>query len=172
MNCAMKGRVISHYEIVEEIARGGMGVVYRARDLSLNRFVALKALPIFTSSDPVARQRFEREAQAASALNHPNIVTIYDLVSDEHASYIVMEFIEGKTLGEVIPLNGLPPEQAFRYALQLADALGCAHEAGIIHRDLKPQNVLISRRDHLKILDFASLNLSRNRRVNWRHTIT
>lgn len=155
----MKGRVISHYEIVQEIARGGMGVVYRARDLSLNRFVAIKALPIFTSSDPIARQRFEREAQAASALNHPNIVTIYDLVSDEHASYIVMELIEGKTLGDVIPLSGLPPEQAVRYALQMADALGCAHEAGIIHRDLKPQNVLISRRDHLKILDFGVAKL-------------
>lgn len=155
----MKGRVISHYEIVEEIARGGMGVVYRARDLSLNRFVALKALPIFTSSDPSARQRFEREAQAASALNHPNIVTIYDLVSDEHASYIVMELIEGKTLGEIIPLSGLPPEKAIRYALQMADALGCAHEAGIVHRDLKPQNVLISRRDHLKILDFGVAKL-------------
>jgi serine/threonine protein kinase/Flp pilus assembly protein TadD len=155
----MKGRVISHYEIVQEIARGGMGVVYRARDLALNRFVALKALPIFTSSDPIARQRFEREAQAASALNHPNIVTIYDLISDEHASYIVMELIEGKTLGDIIPLSGLPPEQAIRYALQMADALGCAHEAGIVHRDLKPQNVLISRRDHLKILDFGVAKL-------------
>lgn len=155
----MKGRIISHYEIVQEIARGGMGIVYRARDLSLNRTVALKALPIFTSSDPIARQRFEREAQAASALNHPNIVTIYDLVSDEHASYIVMEFIEGKTLGEIIPLSGLPPEQAIRYALQLADALGCAHEAGIIHRDLKPQNVIITRRGHVKILDFGVAKL-------------
>src|SRR5271169_229365 len=155
----MKGRIISHYEIEQEIARGGMGVVYRARDLSLNRFVALKALPIFTSSDPIARQRFEREAQAASALNHPNIVTIYDLVSDEHASYIVMELIEGQTLGEVIPLSGLPPEQAIRYALQMADALGSAHDAGIIHRDLKPQNVLISRRDHVKILDFGVAKL-------------
>ena len=103
--------------------------------------------------------RFEREAQAASALNHPNIVTIYDLVSDEHASYIVMEFIEGKTLGETIPLSGLPPEQAIRYALLMADALGCAHEAGIVHRDLKPQNVLISKRDHLKILDFGVAKL-------------
>src|SRR5271165_1935982 len=158
-NLHMKGRVISHYEIVQEIARGGMGVVYRARDLSLNRFVALKALPIFTSSDPIARQRFEREAQAASALNHPNIVTIYDLVSDEHASYIVMELIEGQTLGEVIPLSGLPPERAIRYALQMADALGSAHDAGIIHRDLKPQNVLISRRDHVKILDFGVAKL-------------
>ncbi len=155
----MKGRVISHYEIVQEIARGGMGVVYRARDLSLNRFVALKALPIFTSSDPVARQRFEREAQAASALNHPNIVAIYDLISDEHASYIVMELIEGKTLAEVTPLSGLPPERAIRYALLMADALGCAHEAGIIHRDLKPQNVLISKRDHLKVLDFGVAKL-------------
>ncbi|HZM12491.1 MAG TPA: serine/threonine-protein kinase, partial [Candidatus Limnocylindrales bacterium] len=155
----MKGRIISHYEIEHEIARGGMGVVYRARDLSLNRFVALKALPVFTSSDPIARMRFEREAQAASALNHPNIVTIYDLISDEHASYIVMEFIEGKTLGETIPLSGLPPEQAIRYALLMADALGCAHEAGIVHRDLKPQNVLISKRDHLKILDFGVAKL-------------
>ena len=155
----MKGRIISHYEVEQEIARGGMGVVYRARDLSLNRFVALKALPVFTSSDPIARLRFEREAQAASALNHPNIVTIYDLVSDEHASYIVMEFIEGKTLGEMIPLSGMPPEQAIRYALQMADALGCAHEAGIVHRDLKPQNVIISKRDHLKILDFGVAKL-------------
>ncbi len=155
----MKGRIISHYEIEQEIARGGMGVVYLARDLSLNRSVALKALPLLTSSDPVARQRFEREAQAASALNHPNIVTIFDLVSDEHASYIVMEFIEGKTLGEMIPLSGLPAEQAFRYTLQMADALGCAHEAGIVHRDLKPQNVLISKRDHLKILDFGVAKL-------------
>jgi serine/threonine protein kinase len=155
----MKGRIISHYEVEHEIARGGMGVVYRARDLSLNRFVALKALPLLTSSDPVAQLRFEREAQAASALNHPNIVTIYDLVSDEHASYIVMEFIEGRTLGEIIPLNGLPPEQAIRYTLQMADALGCAHEAGIVHRDLKPQNILISKRDHLKILDFGVAKL-------------
>src|SRR5580700_5209193 len=155
----MKGRIISHYEIEQEIARGGMGVVYLARDLSLNRSVALKALPLLTSSDPVARQRFEREAQAASALNHPNIVTIFDLVSDEHASYIVMEFIEGKTLGEMIPLSGLPADQAVRYTLQMAEALGCAHEAGIIHRDLKPQNVLISKRDHLKILDFGVAKL-------------
>jgi serine/threonine protein kinase len=155
----MKGRIISHYEIVQEIARGGMGIVYRARDLSLNRFVAIKALPIFTSSDRVARQRFEREAQAASALNHPNIVTIYELVSDEHASYIVMEFIEGKTLAQIVPLSGLPPELAIRYALQMADGLGCAHEAGIVHRDLKPQNVLISKRDHLKILDFGVAKL-------------
>jgi len=89
----MKGRIISHYEVLDEVGRGGMGVVYRARDLTLNRFVALKALPLITSTDSVARQRFEREAQAASSLNHPNIVTIYDLVADQDASYIVMEFI-------------------------------------------------------------------------------
>ena len=145
-----KGRVISHYEIVEEIGRGGMGVVYRARDLSLNRSVALKALPFFRSTDALARQRFEREAQAASALNHPNIVTIYELLIDDDASYIVMEFIEGFTLNEVIPANGLPANKALKYASEIADALGCAHEAGIIHRDLKPQNLLLSKRDHVK----------------------
>jgi serine/threonine protein kinase/Flp pilus assembly protein TadD len=156
----MKGRIISHYEVLGEVGRGGMGVVYRARDLTLNRFVALKALPLITSTDSVARQRFEREAQAASSLNHPNIVTIYDLVADQDASYIVMEFIEGEVLGDIIPPNGLPPERAIRYAIQLADALGSAHEAGIIHRDLKPQNILVSKRDQVKVLDFGVAKLT------------
>lgn len=155
----MKGRVISHYEIIDEIGRGGMGVVYRARDLSLNRSVALKALPLIRAADTLARQRFEREAQAASALNHPNIVTIYELLVDQDANYIVMEYIDGQPLSDIIPRNGLPPEKALKYAAQLADALGCAHEAGIIHRDLKPQNILVSKRDHVKVLDFGVAKL-------------
>ena len=110
----------------------------------------------------MARQRFEREAQAASALNHPNIVTIYELLVDDDASYIVMEFIEGFPLSEVIPANGLPANKALKYASEIADALGCAHEAGIIHRDLKPQNVLLSKRDHVKMLDFGVAKLQSN----------
>jgi serine/threonine protein kinase/Flp pilus assembly protein TadD len=128
----------------------------------LNRSVALKALPGFRASDALARQRFEREAQAASALNHPNIVTIYELLVDHDASYIVMEYIDGDPLNELIPPNGLPPEKALKYATQLADALGCAHEAGIIHRDLKPQNILISKRGHVKVLDFGVAKLQSN----------
>jgi non-specific serine/threonine protein kinase len=156
----MRGRIISHYEVLDEIGRGGMGVVYRARDLSLNRFVALKALPSVHAASKTTRQRFEREAQAASSLNHPHIVTIYDLLADEEASYIVMEFIEGQTLADLIPVNGMPPDRAFRYALQMADGLGAAHEAGIIHRDLKPSNILVSKRDQVKILDFGVAKLT------------
>lgn len=158
----MNGRVISHYEVIDEIGHGGMGVVYRAKDLSLNRFVALKCLPRFRAADTLARQRFEREAQAASALNHPNIVTIYELLVDHDANYIVMEYIDGHPLNELIPPNGLPPEKALKYAIQLADALGCAHEVGIIHRDLKPRNILVSKRDHVKVLDFGVAKLQSN----------
>jgi len=155
-----KGRIISHYEIIEEIGRGGMGIVYKGRDRLLNRDVALKALPLPKSSrtdsdSSVARQRFEREAQSASALNHPNIVTIYDLLSEPDSDFIVMEYVDGKPLGHLIPSHGLPVRQAVRYALQIADALGSAHAAGIIHRDLKPENILISRHDQVKIVDFG-----------------
>src|ERR1700761_5870203 len=154
----VEGRIVSHYEILEEIGRGGMGVVYKGRDRLLHRDVALKS---FTrrEEDPAApsvtRQRFQREAQSASALNHPNIVTIYDLVSEPAADFIVMEFIDGKPLSQVIPPQGLPSRQALRYGLQIADAVGSAHAAGIIHRDLKPANVMITRNDQVKIVDFG-----------------
>src|SRR6516164_6404690 len=120
----MKSHIVSHYEILDELGRGGMGVVYRGRDLSLNRFVALKALPQIHAASAVSRERFRREAQAASALNHPNIVTIYDLLIEGETSYIVMEYVDGNTLADLIPLNGLQPDRALRYASNLADALG------------------------------------------------
>jgi serine/threonine protein kinase/tetratricopeptide (TPR) repeat protein len=155
-----KGRIVSHYEIIEEIGRGGMGIVYKGRDRLLNRDVALKALPFTKSSEAVSqpdvsRQRFEREAQSASALNHPNIVTIYDLLSEPDSDFIVMEYVEGKPLSQVIPPGGLPFGQAVRYGLQILDAIGSAHAAGIVHRDLKPENILISRHDQIKIVDFG-----------------
>ena len=154
------GRIVSHYEIIEEIGRGGMGIVYKGRDRLLNRDVALKALPITKSSEGapehnISRQRFQREAQSASALNHPNIVTIYDLLSEPGSDFIVMEYVEGKPLSQLIPPYGLPIGQALRYGLQIADAVGSAHAAGIVHRDLKPANVMISRHDQVKIVDFG-----------------
>ena len=155
-----QGRIVSHYEIVEEIGRGGMGIVYKGRDRLLNRDVALKSLPFSKAlaADPqhsVLRQRFEREAQSASALNHPNIVTIYDLLSEPDGDFIVMEYVEGKSLSQTIPRNGLALDQGLRYGLQIADALATAHAVGIVHRDLKPENVLISRHDQVKIVDFG-----------------
>ena len=145
-----EGRIVSHYEIVEEIGRGGMGVVYKGRDRLLNRDVALKVLPFAKSLEAdsqysVMRQRFEREAQSASALNHPNIVTIYDLLSEPDGDFIVMEYVEGKSLSQIIPRHGLPLDQVLRYGSQILDAIGSAHAAGIVHRDLKPENILISR---------------------------
>ena len=154
-----KGRIVSHYEIIEEIGRGGMGIVYKGRDRLLNRDVALKALPFAklyeADSQFVLRQRFEREAQSASALNHPNIVTIYDLLSEPDGDFIVMEYVEGKPLSNIIPPHGLPLGRVVRYGLQIADAVGSAHAAGIVHRDLKPENILVSRNDQIKIVDFG-----------------
>ena len=155
-----QGRIVSHYEIIEEIGRGGMGIVYKGRDRLLNRDVALKSLPFSKSlaADPqhsILRQRFAREAQSASALNHPNIVTIYDLLSEADGDFIVMEYVEGKSLLQVIPRHGLALDQVLRYGLQIADALATAHAVGIVHRDLKPENILISRHDQIKIVDFG-----------------
>jgi serine/threonine protein kinase/tetratricopeptide (TPR) repeat protein len=137
-----------------------MGIVYKGRDRLLNRDVALKALPFVKSSEAgsqhtVLRQRFEREAQSASALNHPNIVTIYDLLSEPDSDFIVMEYVEGKSLSQVIPPHGLPLGQVVRYGLQIADAVGSAHGAAIVHRDLKPENILLSRHDQVKIVVFG-----------------
>ena len=155
-----QGRIVSHYEIIEEIGRGGMGIVYKGRDRLLNRDVALKSLPFSKAlaADPqhsILRQRFAREAQSASALNHPNIVTIYDLLSEADGDFIVMEYVEGKSLLQVIPRHGLALDQVLRYGLQIADALATAHAVGIVHRDLKPENILISRHDQIKIVDFG-----------------
>ena len=152
----MIGRTISHYEILEKLGAGGMGEIYKARDPRLNRMVAIKALPAGATSDPERRRRFVQEAQAASGLNHPNIITIHDILADADGSdYMVMEFIQGKTLGEVIPPDGLGPARSLQYATQIADALAAAHAAGIVHRDLKPGNVMVTESGRVKVLDFG-----------------
>jgi serine/threonine-protein kinase len=128
----MVDRTVLQYQLLEKLGAGGMGEVYKARDSRLNRFVAMKVLPAGMSADLEHRRRFAHEAQAASALNHPNIVTIYDIVTDGDTQYMVMEYVAGKTLLELVPKGGLPVPQAIQYAAQMADALGAAHTAGII----------------------------------------
>ncbi len=136
-----------------------MGEVYKALDTRLNRFVAIKVLPAGMSADPECRRRFIQEGQAASALNHPNIITIYDVVHDGDTQYMVMEFVAGKTLLELIPQGGLPVPAAIGYATQMTDALNTAHAAGIVHRDLKPANVMVTGRGLVKLLDFGLAKL-------------
>jgi serine/threonine-protein kinase len=150
------GRTISHYEILEKLGAGGMGEIYRARDPRLNRTVAVKALPASATGDSDRRRRFLQEAQAASSLNHPNIITIHDIVTDlDGSDYMVMEFIAGRTLGELVPPEGLDIARTLQYAAQIADALSAAHEAGIVHRDLKPGNVMVTDAGRVKVLDFG-----------------
>jgi serine/threonine-protein kinase len=151
----MLGRSVLQYQIIEKLGAGGMGEVYKAQDTRLNRFVAMKVLPARMSADPERRRRFLREAQSASALNHPNIITIYDIVSDGDTQYMVVEYVAGKTLLELIPQGGLPVPQVIQYAGQIADALAAAHAAGIIHRDLKPANVMVTNSGLVKLLDFG-----------------
>ena len=137
-----------------------MGVVYRARDTHLDRFVALKVLPPDRVSDVERQRRFVQEAKAASALNHPNIVTIHDIATDQGVTFMAMELIEGKTLTEAIPRQGLRLGDSLNYALQVADGLAKAHQAGIIHRDLKPGNLMIAPGGRVKILDFGLAKLT------------
>jgi len=151
----MVGRTVSHYQILEKLGTGGMGEIYKALDPRLNRFVAIKVLPAEMSADPARRRRFIQEAQAASALNHPNIITIYDVVLEEETEFILMEYVAGKTLLDLIPSGGLPVPQVLDYAVQTADALSAAHAAGIIHRDLKPANVMVTEAGLVKVLDFG-----------------
>src|SRR5580658_8084111 len=155
----MVDRTVLQYQILERLGVGGMGEVYKARDTRLNRFVAMKVLPAGMSADPERRRRFVQEAQAASALNHPNIITIYDIVSDGDTQFMVMEYVDGKTLLELIPRGGLPAPQVIQYAAQMAEALGVAHAAGIIHRDLKPANVMVAGSGLVKLLDFGLAKL-------------
>jgi serine/threonine protein kinase len=148
-------RTVGHYEVLEQLGAGGMGVVYLARDSRLNRKVALKLLPPELSATPEARQRFTREAQSASALNSPNIVTIYEIGSDEETDFIAMEYIQGETLAEVMRRGTADPETSLAYALQIASALAAAHRVGIVHRDIKPGNVMVTQDGLIKVLDFG-----------------
>jgi serine/threonine protein kinase len=156
----MIGQRLLHYEIVEKLGEGGMGVVYKARDTHLDRFVAVKVLPPEKVADTERKRRFVQEAKAASALNHPNIITIYDISSDAGRLFIAMEHVAGKTLDKLIPRNGMQLSEALKVAAQIADALARAHQAGIIHRDLKPANIMVDAHGLVKVLDFGLAKLT------------
>ena len=155
----MVGTTVGHYQIQERLGEGGMGVVYKARDVLLNRTAALKFLPVDSADADDKRHRFLQEAQSASALNHPNIITIYEIANAGERDFIAMELVQGQPLDQMIGQKGLPFERAVTYAIQIADALAAAHAAGIVHRDLKPGNVMVADSGLVKVLDFGLAKL-------------
>ena len=155
----LTGRMLSHYLVLGRIASGGMGVVYQARDTQLERTVAIKVLPPALIHDADRRRRFIREAKAASALNHPNIITIHEITQAEGVDCIVMELVAGKPLDRLVEGKGLRLREALGYGIQIADALAASHAAGIVHRDLKPANLMVTEKGLVKVLDFGLAKL-------------